>query len=302
MKKYLFLLIYFITTFTNAKAIDWFPLGANWYWSHEEVCCAPPLYNTPFTWNVNRDTLIQNKLCKIIVRNGFYNAEYILYSENNVVTRFINNKFLPTYDFNKTTGDTTLIVSDSGTNSCDTFFFVIDSIKPLQQDNQFRVQYGKLKSNTNCSFTQQINKPISIIEKIGLSDIFNTYRLFATDIGAEYIRCYEDSITSLHFVNYSCDATILSSVTERINNDISIRIFPNPSTGKIQIENKNFGYFKNMSTMIIDLEGKVLRSFEDINYFQKKQIVDVSTIPNGIYLLKVVLDGAVVTKQIIINH
>lgn len=302
MKKYLFLLIYFITIFNSVKSTDWFPNGAKWYWSHEEACCAPPLYNSPFRWHVDRDTLIQNKLCKIIERNGFYNAKYILYSENNVITRFINNKFLPTYDFNKATGDTTLIVSDSGTNSCDTFFFVIDSIKPLQQDNQFRVQYGKLISNTNCSFTQHINKPISIIEKIGLPDIFNTYRFFATDIGAEYIRCYEDSSINLSFVNYPCDATIIASVTERINNNLQVKIFPNPSSDEIQIEYLDFSVYKKSSILLIDLQGKILKKIDSLNNSQKRYIIDISTVLNGTYLLKIMLDEEFTTKSIIINH
>jgi len=300
MRKRIFILLLFIIAFSYIKATDWFPIGAKWYWSHHQYCCEPPLYNTPFTWLSVKDTLIQDKQCKIIERNDLKNERHIFYNENRIVTRYIANKFLPLYDFNIAVGDTTMLVADSGYNSCDTFLLIVDSILPLAQDNQLKVQYGKLISNINCTSFQPTTRNVSIIEKIGLPDVFSTSSFFLTDNGNEDIRCYQDSTTNVRFVNYACDETIISSVKENKKYGLSLYIYPNPASNKIQIENDDF--YNNVQIKLIDLHGKTLKYIELNNVYLKKQIIDISNIEKGVYLLNIIADDKFVTKQVIINN
>jgi hypothetical protein len=226
---------------------------------------------------------------------------YIYHDDNGKITRFIDGKFLSVYDFNKTTNGTILVVTDSGNYSCDSFLFVIDSVKPLQQNNQLKVQYGKLYSNINCPIHNGNSVDyLSIVEKVGLPFLYSRLRYQVTDQGTQYIRCYEDSAMSLHFTNFSCDSIItLSKLNQK--SDLSIKTYPNPASNEIKIAYSNF---KNNKTTIIELlnmQRNILYRTE-LNIDINSSSIDVSMFSNGLYLLKISTNNELITSQIIIYH
>lgn len=308
MKHKLILSFLLIMTFTSLKATNWFPIGAKWHWALVEDCCGPlPRPELPFQWNVIKDTVIQGKNCMVIEKSGEhsiyeqqYTYRYIYNNDNGKITRFIDDKFLPTYDFTKNVGDTSLIVTDSGNNSCDTFLFIIDSIKPLLQDNSLKVQYGKLVTNSTCASPSEQIDYLTIVEKVGLSQLYTKLYYFITDGGHEYIRCYNDAVSDFHFVNFACDS-VIDKVVEKLNTNLPIKIFPNPSKDKIQIEFKENTKYKNTEIVFYDVTGKIIKTaLKDKS--QDFIEINLTDLQNGLYFLKIITDNEFITKQIIINH
>lgn len=284
-------------------ATDWFPVGARWTWGQIDECCGPPPRpDYPFYWNAQKDTFIQGKACAIVEKEGNYYPQqaiwtyrYIYNNDNGKITRFINDNFLPVYDFNKNIGDTSYIVTDSGNYICDTFLFIIDSIKPLQQNNNLKVQYGKLFGNTGCPYSNRPVDYLTIIEKIGLPFLYSKYYYYITDGSPEYARCYKDSEYDLHITSMDCDS-IIDKIKEKLNTNLPIKVFPNPSSDKIQVEYYGINKYKDVKLFLVDLNGKVIKSVE--NNLQ----MNVSDVSNGLYYLKILFDKEFVTKSIIIQH
>ncbi len=305
MKRWIFIFILFFLT-KISLATDWFPVGAKWTWAHIDECCGPPPRpDYPFYWNAVKDTLIQNKTCHIVERLGTNSPispqwyyRYIYNNSNDTITRFIDDKFLPVYNFNLQAGDSTYIITDSGKYSCDTFQFIIDSIKPLPQNITLRVQYGKLISNIRCAGNREIAY-LSIIEKIGDSRFYSKYNFLIFDIGRDYIRCYEDSEVNLHLVDFSCDS-IIDNVKQKLNTNLPIKLFPNPATNKIQIEFTDSKKYQLIKIQLVDVQGKILQSIENNKLpFLELNVADYS---NGMYYLKIIADNEFVTKPIVIQH
>ncbi len=308
MKKCLLLILFFAGFFfTQLNATDWFPVGAKWTWGLVQECCGPPPRpDYPFYWNVVKDTIIQNKHCSIIEKEGSYFPQqsqwtyrYIYNNSNDTISRFINNNFLPVYNFNCSVGDTTYIVTDSGNYVCDTFLFVIDSIKPLLQNNNLRVQYGKLITNINCFFSNQVADNLIIIEKVGLSHLYTKAFYFVLDVYHGYPRCYEDASFNLHLSTISCDS-IIDNIKEKFNTNLPVKIYPNPASENLLIEFIKGNKYQHIKIELINMQGEVLKSLEN-ERFQFYEI-NINDISNGIYWLKVIADTEFITKQIIVKH
>ena len=75
----------------------------------------------------------------------------------------------------------------------------------------------------------------------------------------------------------------------------NIKIYPNPAKGQLNI---TFGAIsnKNVVVEIIDMEGKIIFS----NSYQNltNSIIDLNSNPKGIYLLKLIIDGKIISKKI----
>lgn len=295
MKKNFLLLLFSITTFTQVKATDWFPVGAKSYWG-SRVCCIPD--DNPYFWNITKDTTIQSKLCKILVANDG-NRE-VVFENNGVVEKYTNENFLPLYNFNKIKGDTILFVNDSGKYSCDTFYFVIDTVKLLAQNNMLKVQSGRFLKNSNCDNPFIRTMPyISIVERMGIPKFYNTIEYFSLEATYYYERCYEDANYNIHFVNYACDS-IIDKINEKANINLPVKIFPNPVSDEIQVEFSENIKYQTLKLLLIDTNGEIIMSTQS-DQLQKLKL-NLSNCNNGLYYLKIIIDDEYIAKQIIISH
>lgn len=281
------------------NAADWFPVGAQWYWGHVYDCCGPPPHaDYYYTWNSVKDTVIQNKHCSVIEEYSELQLtnRFIYFDSNNVVTRFINNKFLPVCDFNRHAGDTSVFVTDSGNNSCDSFLFVIDSVKPLLQDASLRVQYGHVIFHENCWGGSYI--PLNIIEKVGSSYLNTKFYFVLVDGGYDYIRCYSDYEVDLHFNSAPCDTIVLQGY-ERLRNISGVKIYPNPVDEKLELD--------FATSLKITGQITIINNIGDVIYTKKlnnssHENINVHDLPAGVYLLKLINGDEIISRTFIVHH
>lgn len=86
---------------------------------------------------------------------------------------------------------------------------------------------------------------------------------------------------------------------EDANNNELVSVFPNPTTGMVNVQIAN-GFSGNAEMNITDLLGKKVSS-SIVALSNGKLVTDVSGLTNGIYLIDVVIDGEHFVTQIIKN-
>lgn len=114
----------------------------------------------------------------------------------------------------------------------------------------------------------------------------------------DYIRTYlpsEENATRKNgdiAYTYSIVPSLVTGLNEIVSNDL-IKIFPNPATNKILIQGKED---------INNFQVKVLNVMGELILVSNKRVLDVSTIPNGIYFVNFETDQFISSKKIIIQH
>jgi hypothetical protein len=101
------------------------------------------------------------------------------------------------------------------------------------------------------------------------------------------------TLTIKYFDDYVDTASYISENTYQ--NDLII--YPNPTTGKIQIESSNL---KVQSLDIYDMKGQLVKQFPNL----KSQIpneIDVSSFPKGLYLFQVRNENNIYNRKILIQ-
>lgn len=100
-----------------------------------------------------------------------------------------------------------------------------------------------------------------------------------------------DSYSDLCSVNhFTVDNTVN---IEAVENNTSILIFPNPSNGQFTIEGEDI-----QKVEIVDVTGKIVKSFIMNN---EQLTIDLSNKPEGVYIVKIIQEGTVVNKNIILK-
>jgi hypothetical protein len=88
--------------------------------------------------------------------------------------------------------------------------------------------------------------------------------------------------------------TSSTQITQQIK-DNNISIFPNPAKNYIQIQTNGLDIEKYN---IIDINGKTIKQ---INSANNNNIIDISNLPNGVYILNIVTENTVINNRIIKN-
>lgn len=298
MKKNLLLLSFFIITFTQLKATDWFPIGAKWSWDYT-LCCPDGPYTEK--WVVEKDTIIGIDTFQILNQVNYHTnsvRRLIIKEENNKVYRWLNNELLPICDFTKSEHDTCLFVAPYSSNILDSFFYIIDSIRPLQQNSTIKVQYGILKPKTTTVFPSY---HLEIKEKACFWGFTNSSYFLSTEPPILNLRCYQDTELSINFSSLACDS-ILALIKEKYNNQLQIEIYPNPISDKILIEYYGTKNYQKAEIIILDINGKIIKPINLIDNMLKFKEISLSDVLNGIYFLKISIDDEFTIKKIIVNH
>lgn len=95
-----------------------------------------------------------------------------------------------------------------------------------------------------------------------------------------------------HFNAHTMDPCSTASVNDDIIANISM--YPNPTTGVLHINSEATGY----EVVIIDLTGKTV--FTKVG-LSNNQNIDLTDFNNGIYVVKVRMDGSFITKKIVVR-
>ncbi|HMW11480.1 MAG TPA: T9SS type A sorting domain-containing protein, partial [Chitinophagaceae bacterium] len=155
-------------------------------------------------------------------------------------------------------------------------------------------QLNPFKVYTTADGTNWTN--IQTYSPVSLTGSFYTLSLNTSDIQVkfEYIK------DSLGF-NVALDDITISNGPVGINNisSESLNIYPTISTGAINIESS--AEKKAIEISVINVIGKEVKRF---NFIQNngKSIINLSELPDGVYVLKMTLNGQPFTKRVVIKR
>jgi hypothetical protein len=101
--------------------------------------------------------------------------------------------------------------------------------------------------------------------------------------------------------------TTVSGITPRLTDEsleptsATLSVYPNPTTGML-----NFDLTQEQSTIaqwqVISLDGRVVMSGETVEGNDITQSLDLTSMTNGVYLLRVKTGEQVLTQRVVVNH
>lgn len=270
-----------ITLFTHAQ--NWCPPGAQWTYYTGNVV-------NEGTANVfyQKDTVINGINCKKLeVREdifGYRTYNEYTYTQNDTVFFLYDSVFWPTYFFNATIGDTIIHRNTYPTADCAMLWeFVVDStgIAVINGDS---LRYYRMNSTDTLLVHPQ---KLEVMERFGVLNDFMkpwTSCLFYEEVTLYSVNCYKDD----SFANYDriphIPCKIISGI-DVIEDELNLSVYPNPANNQlnISIDGYNITQFR-----VFDCTGRMVKS----NTASGNSVsVDISTLPNGMYLLNLVLNN-----------
>lgn len=225
-----------------------FTLGDTWTYETIEVTGGPRIVRYK-TYSIT-GTVTDGNLTKYVIneQDTFYVTEDKMYFWDKRYQEYIMY-----YDFNSTSSyEIKYFIQTSREEKVATV--VIDSISYKHFGNDsIKVQHVHILNNGTMENYSEV-----VYEGIGAGHYGIKFYLgcglcdFSTHI--TQLRCFTDEIKLYSFVPYACDSTwIITSVAEADKPDV--RIFPNPTTGIIQVQGLN----KPTDYKIYDLSGRLIQ-------------------------------------------
>ncbi len=279
------------------------PIGATWHYMIPAFNFLDPV--TYVKYEVTGDTMINGKQASIVYRtHGFDvsnlpNPFFLHYDSNRVYWHNEHlNDFYLLYDFNANAGDSWLIRLPCDTSSPPNHFLDTIRYNVISTDSVI-VNGIVLKRMVISSMWSASN---TLVEKVGmLSEGYPNSTFFCgygiADPSPWLMRCYEDSILGL-FKGPDpdpCDTIYIKvDLEEKIQNKITFH--PNPANQILRIESDRI----IQKILVQSLTGTTLfRMDNNSNNFE----IDVSEIPNGLYLISTVSSSGIrQTQKVIIQH
>jgi hypothetical protein len=123
---------------------------------------------------------------------------------------------------------------------------------------------------------------------------------FSTDGGVAW--------TSFDNVNFFISMFIRPNTTGVINvgtNDVEpfagvFDVTPNPTNGQTSI-NVEMDNAQDVQISVYDVTGKLVQSFNDASVSNKRYALDLTNEANGVYIVRMVTNGQVATKRVVLN-
>lgn len=254
-------------------------------------------------WQVTNDTLIGNRIYNIIQPVDSFglpiaNSGKILLTrcENNVVYRYVNNKEYLFFPLHLEEGDVFTTFRSAGWGANGVLNYGNDStccsLKPLLVTGKKEVELGGLVLNEYTLRDTLFNSLYgydeglgywTMVDRIGpidtypLIDLRENGGVYNGQGFCNYIVCgYTSAILSAYhddgfeYVWFECNPT---SVAENSAEE-KIEVYPNPTSGIINIEGKEVA-----EVQVYNSFGQLVKTFLNVN------IIDLGTMPKGIYML-----------------
>jgi hypothetical protein len=193
-------------------------------------------------------------------------------------------------------GDTWLFSTNIFEGECDTSYVTVDSIGS-EVVNGNTLHWLALR--TDIPSTIGLNG--KLVEGYGLVDGFIMGTGLSCAGNFDYTVLFPDCYVSPLYGNYylgpnSCYVYESLSISD-ITNDSSIKVFPNPSSGNISVQNRNSSI---CTVRLFSLNGDLIEEFlanPGVSNF------DVSTLSNGLYLIQLnTANSTYFQKHAIINN
>ncbi|OFY85770.1 MAG: hypothetical protein A3K10_01115 [Bacteroidetes bacterium RIFCSPLOWO2_12_FULL_31_6] len=307
--KPLLISFFFLFTFSFLFAQNFAPLNAKW---HYQKFCNNPLWISNcgyFTAEIVRDTIVNGKSAKVMENADLGvlipAAQLIIREDSDRVYFFENNQFKLLYDFNLNTGDTLFYSVPSNWMyydfTCGDYpdtskltQAIIDSTGQLSINGELlKVLYTSpnYSPDTTKYFSWELGQ---VIQRIGsLRGLFGASTTQCLGGFPGSIRCYNDSLISYKPVLFDCD--FVTGIDRDVNENL-ISIYPNPSSGKFTLDFGNA--INNISVEIYNLMGKKIVAKPILS---KREVIDLSNQPKGIYYVKTINKKESSTQKIILE-
>ena len=269
---------------------EWAPIGAEWHFDNKLQL--PRDFHGYTHYKVLKDTIVNSRLVRMIEKqvvrpNGGIQATDTLYTyeENSKVYFLINGKFSMGYDFGAQVGDT--IKLDPDIFNCDSVSpMIVDSIQWMKVNGvQLKIQFVSYKYLRKRYNNEKVIEAFT--EKLGYYKdlIYHPACSPGDSFVFPYLRCYQDQSISYiselwqaRYPNASCDA-LITAIDEKFSNH-RVKIYPNPTTGIIQIETND-----NISSLAIyDSRGSKTKYYLNDHLSS----ADLSSLPGGLYFIKII--------------
>lgn len=201
-------------------------------------------------------------------------------------------------------------------NSTTTYYNLIDQIDNMDYDHPFKVGYDLTKTYSNVNsgngslpvlskaaqtITAQTNVTVSsgtsVIFKAG--DQISLKPGFTVSVGGKFNGALEEILA--YETDYCSEggriATRSAGLEEELGSENTslISIFPNPSSGLINIRSRS----EIASVQLMDIQGKVL--IEEV-VSDEQVTIDATSLNDDIYLVKVRHAGGVTVQKLILSH
>lgn len=295
MMRFILFCLLVLSNISNAQLLG----GPNAEWWYEKTALGPPYY---YHFWLGQDTVIQGRNCQTILGteyqtnsmpppdyslylSGTYNREpYYVASSGDTLLYFTNNQFYIQNIFGAPAG--TQWECAPALDTCHTIATVIDTNIVLQNGITL---HSSIIRKTNCYgnvITQAMNERVG-----GMADLLFPYFWIAVDTNATScdvyrLNCYTDSDISVSAVG-DCDGTLLGLAHIAAE---KLQVFPNPTTAKVQIS----GIANSFSYTIHNATGQLVGSKAN-----STSTIDLSTQPQGLYLLTVIVGNNTKSFKII---
>lgn len=286
MKNLLLLLLF--PAFSYAQ--DWAPTGAKWTFSQKTI---NPNLITYSTLESRKETFKLGKKCHYIEelnRHNYSSADTVkhyMYSEKNKVYFLKDSLWCLLYDFNAQAGDT-FVIGCTPSYKGGLVKVIVQSVETKNIYGKSRKVFSYLTNEIVYDFSGTVIEGIGHTSKM-LPGTYDT-RLMGP------LRCYEESGISLYKVEaFKEDCNLIITGNEDQINSVNFKMYPNPITNSMlhlefQAEDNQFE--------IIDMLGKVLiKKTCSIHC-----AVDLSDIPNGPYILKIINEQQGNSSQWIVKN
>ena len=307
MKSILYLLFFSLFSASLYSQTMFAPPGSEWY-----HLMGDGVFHSYYAG----DTVISGIACRKIVRNAFVKEPEAsmglhvsdlstLYVYNTTDTVFVYNtifsRFTPLYLFNVTDGDTVrlpILPNDIGQlqylTPDSSFSFRVGSVRMILYDTAtLKTVYthglGDGVSTYQYNFAFNADSTGAYAERIGAVGIgfmpFGRPAVLLTTESAQpadSIRCYTDPTLSIHLVSGICGLP-----SEQVPTPTEIQVIsvtPNPSDDQVTITNLTANAFIEL----VDMAGRVVMQ---INAGSGSQVVPVSQLQTGIYILRITQPG-----------
>lgn len=265
------------STYISAQS-EWFGEGSEWIYSYNSFWAGGLVGYELIT--IDREVQIQGKTCKVLNKKLFESnfmgsstlvreEEAIVYEENDIVSQFSSNEFFQLFNFNLEVGETSIF------STFQPFNYRVDSIGLMDNTNN-RIQYVTLWNPANNFEVGSVE----IIEHVGVfapSFFPNEWNAFIfSDVPFRTLHCYSSNEVNLTIGNLNIDCSDLVSTISNGQNNMDVKIFPNPFKDMIHFD---FVGMKPKTIKIVDLTGKEIVTKK--SEFQKLLLPNLA---HGIYL------------------
>ncbi len=298
MKQFLlsFLAFFLISTSIRAQITEFAPIGAYWNYTW-----ASPGGGGGLLTKVVGDTVVNGKTFKKLYNDEFtyypfppnygahrYSTGYLSIRNDSVFGGLGQDYF--NFSFRMQINDTIQFRTFSNFST----YGIADSIGriDLGGSNRRVVFISKYcKNNATGSIKKTFGRS-RIVDTIGLLEgIWSEPDCGLLDLNAYFLNCYKAG-TFQFPINTYCPSTVATN--ELMTNQISI--FPNPANTDLTI---NFPSEMRLNSVeLMNYLGQKIKVEKGDNL----QKINVSNLPNGAYVIRLVFDNQSITKKIVIQH